>query len=98
MRTTQSLPAGRSGQVLLAPGLSDTGSGQVITVSVGTGLATIGYPASSASPSASEHFAQLDDLVPAWPDADGGDGGADEVLDRPNVALRVLGQVVYVLR
>jgi hypothetical protein len=36
-----------SGLVSLAPGLSDSGSGQFIAVSVGAGQATIGYPAGS---------------------------------------------------
>jgi hypothetical protein len=36
--------SGGPGAVSVAPGLSDAGSGQVIEVRVGDGLATIGYP------------------------------------------------------
>lgn len=39
--------SGSAGPVYTAPGLSDAQSGQVIAVSVGTGEATIGYPAGS---------------------------------------------------
>jgi hypothetical protein len=37
--------SGGPGPVSIAPGLSDAGSSQLITVSVGTGQVTIGYPA-----------------------------------------------------